>query len=111
MQRKLITACVLCFMFMCVEIVGGWFAHRCGVCGPPASADYSHSRETFTIIGCAGSGARPWAGASRRAARRAPAAERRLKTRQQQRAERLPLPLAAEQAAPSQLNLAAASQR
>lgn len=27
-QRKLITACILCFIFMIVEIIGGWIAHR-----------------------------------------------------------------------------------
>ncbi|GBF90122.1 hypothetical protein Rsub_03255 [Raphidocelis subcapitata] len=30
-QRKLVTACILCFIFMVVEIVGGWFAHSIAI--------------------------------------------------------------------------------
>ena len=34
MQRKLVAACVLCFIFMIIEIIGGWIARRCaGACG------------------------------------------------------------------------------
>jgi Co/Zn/Cd efflux system component len=32
-QRKLIVACILCFVFMIIEIVGGWIAKRCAA--PP----------------------------------------------------------------------------
>ena len=31
-QRKLIIACALCFVFMIIEVIGGWLARRCG-CG------------------------------------------------------------------------------
>lgn len=27
-QRKLVTACVLCFIFMAIEVVGGYIAKR-----------------------------------------------------------------------------------
>jgi Co/Zn/Cd efflux system component len=29
-QRKLVIACILCFIFMVVEVVGGYIARRCG---------------------------------------------------------------------------------
>ncbi|KAI8463510.1 MAG: cation efflux family-domain-containing protein [Monoraphidium minutum] len=30
-QRKLVTACILCFIFMVVEIIGGWIAHSIAI--------------------------------------------------------------------------------
>jgi Co/Zn/Cd efflux system component len=30
-QCKLVTACVLAFVFMAVEVVGGYLAHRCSI--------------------------------------------------------------------------------
>lgn len=28
-QRKLLAACILCFIFMIIEVVGGYLARRC----------------------------------------------------------------------------------
>jgi hypothetical protein len=55
-QRKLITACILCFLFMIVEIVGGWMARR-----------YAHGARSHTRGSLGG---RPHAAGRAAAARR-----------------------------------------